>query len=119
MMMHNEESRYEREKHQLAMLAGCYKMDKQEIKVDKGHLDLLIRLAIERNELLHEQEKAEEWYLHCDYSADRCGFMTQSKYEMTFSAQNGTHRTKGTKMLVIPAKEEQNDEFCQNVSSTK
>lgn len=114
-----EESRYEREKRQLAMIAGCYKMDKQEIKVDKGHLDLLIRLAIERNELLHQLEEAEEWYLHCDDSAYHCGFMTQSKYEMTFSSQNGTHRTKGTKMLVIPAKEEQGNEFRQNVSSSK
>ncbi|MBC1231512.1 hypothetical protein HB816_13740 [Listeria booriae] len=61
-MKQNEESRYEREKRQLAMITGCYKIDKQEIVVEKNHLNLLIKLANERNELLHERENAEVVY---------------------------------------------------------
>lgn len=81
-MTQNDESRYEREKRQLAMIAGCYKIDKQEIVVEKNHLDLLIKLANERNELLRERENAEVVYKQTDSnSMIKVGFWTESEIQ--------------------------------------
>ncbi|KGL43020.1 hypothetical protein EP56_08500 [Listeriaceae bacterium FSL A5-0209] len=108
-MTQNEESRYECEKRKLAMIAGCYKMDKQEIIVEKNHLDLLIKLANERNELLRERENAETVYKYegdtdCQYAKEE----KQIDYRVNYGTGELSSIERGIKGVWIPDGEAEN-----------